>query len=132
MTEIVVVEKVCRDQAVSLAAAKGMMRLIERGFSRYGHPWDLPAIAGMENGVCVGLLLVKHDEVENTANVSLAWCDSSQPLLLTRLLTRLRRWCGEKGIGEVFFTYHDENDDMAKAAKAVRAEPYSHTYRVFL
>lgn len=132
MTEIVVIEKVCRSQPVSLAAAKGMMSLIERGFSRYGHPWDLPAIAGMKGDVCVGFLLIKHDEAENTANVSLAWCDDDHPDLLARLLMRLRHWCAEKDIREVFFTCHDDNGDMAKAAKALKAEPWTHTYRVCL
>lgn len=132
MVDIITLEKVCRSQPVSLAAAKGMMSLIERGFSRYGHPWDLPAIAGIEGGVCVGLLLIKHDEAENSANVSLAWCDDEHPGLLVRLLMSLRDWCTEKGVHEVFFTCHDENGDMAKAARALKAEPWTHTYRVRL
>ena len=132
MVQIVVIEKCCRSQPVSLAAAKGMMSLIERGFSRYGHPWDLPAIAAMDGGTCLGVLLVKHDEVENTANVSLAWCDDDHPDLLARLLLRLRQWCISKDIREVDFTCHDDNGDMAKAAKALNAEPWSHTYRVRL
>ena len=132
MVEIVVVEKVCRSQTVSHAAAKGMMSLIERGFSRYGHPWDLPAIAAMEGGECVGVLLIKHDDQDNTATVSLAWCDEKHQSVLAQMLLRFRSMCAEKDVKEVFFTCHDDNGMMAKAAKALSAERYSHTYRVFL
>lgn len=132
MTDIIFIDKVCRNQAATLAAAKGMLTLIERGFSRYGHPWDLPAIAAMTDGVCVGILLIKIDEVENSATVSLAWCDSDAPDILRRLLSRLRAMCREKAIAEVFFTCHDANDDMRKAARAVGAEPWSQTFKVVL
>lgn len=132
MSEIITLEKVCLNQAVSHAAAKGMMSLIERGFSRYGHPWNLPAIAAMEGEDCVGVLLIKHDEQDNTAAVSLAWCDEKHKSILARLLIRLRSMCEEKGVKEVFFTCHDENGMMAKAAKSLCAAPFSHTYRVFL
>lgn len=131
--EIIELEKVCRSQAVSIAAARGMMSLIESGFSRYGHSWDLPAIAAMIDGnACVGVLLIKHDEAENSANVSLAWCESGCQQTLAALLLRLRSWCGQRGIREVYFTAHTNNDTMRKAAAAVGATPWSQTFRVDL
>lgn len=130
--EIVEVEKICRDPAVTLAAAKGQMSLIERGFSRYGHSWACPAIAAMRDGVCLGVLIVEQDKDDLRANVELAWCDPAEPDVLARLLLRLRLWCKTKGVTEVFFTCHDDNSDMAKAAQALRATPYSRRYKVTL
>lgn len=134
------VDKVCRSQAASVAAARGSLSLIERGFSRYGHQWDAPAIVGVSDGErdgeavgeCVGILILDHHEASNTVTVALAWCQRDHPSLLARLLLQLRSWCGEKSVTEVFFTCHDDNSDMAKAAAALNAQPWTHSYRVVL
>lgn len=130
--EIIELEKVCRSQAVSIAAAHGAMSLIERGLSRYGHDWNAPAIAAMDGDRCIGVLLVTVDDAEKSANVSLAWCAADNPKTLTALLTRLRFWCRERQIREIFFTAHDDNEFMAKAATAVGATTWSRKFRVEL
>ncbi len=130
--QIIEIEKLVQSQAATVAAARGVMSLIERGLSRYGHAWNKPAIAAILAGECVGILCLEPDTDEKSVTVRLAWCDKRYPTVLAVLLTRLRSWCADKGFSEVFFTAHDENDDMAKAAALFQASTYSRTYRIVL
>lgn len=129
---VVLLNHVCRNQGASVAAARGALSLMERGFSRYGHAWDLPAIAAMDGSECVGVLLLEHLERENTLNVALAWCSDEHPRALAAMLLRLRDWCRFHSVSEVTFTAHQGNSHMEKAAAALQATMVSRTYRVKL
>lgn len=129
---IIQIDKVVKSRAVTLAAARGTMSLIERGLTRYGHAWDKPAIAAMCDDKCVGVICLSPDDTDLTVGVLLAWCDPACPEVLTRLLVNLRTWCRNRKITEVFFTAHDDNDDMSKAARVFGASGFSKTYRVAL
>lgn len=128
--KIVEVEKLASSNALSTAAARGSLSLMERGLVNYGAAWDKPAIGALDGDRCVGVLVLSHDDVENFVTVSLAWCDPAHPAALTRLLVRLRQWVRRRKAEHVYFTAHDANTDMARAAEAVSAEAYSRTYRV--
>lgn len=132
MISIAFHEKLVRSPEAVTASARGALSLMERGLTRYFPPWDKPVIVALYEGIAVGVLVVDFDLDELSASVRLAWCHSCHPTALASMLSRLRVECRDRQITEVFFTAHDENGDMARAAEATRATLHSRTFRVQL
>jgi len=124
------IEKLVRSPAAMQAAMRGSLALMERGLFLYPPDWATPALAAMEGDVCVGVLCLTYDADDSVARVDLAWCDPAHPSALKSLLLRLRRIARSKGLRYVRFLAHTANDDMAKAGKALGAEPFTLGYRI--
>lgn len=124
------IEKLVRSPAAMEAATRGSLILMEKGLHLYPPDWATPALAAMEGDRCVGVLCLTYDLDDSVARVDLAWCDPERPSALGALLLRLRRVAQAKGLRYVRFTAHADNDDMAKAGKALGAEPFTLGYRI--
>lgn len=124
MITIVEIDKLSHSRAATITAQRGALLLMERGITNYPASWDSKALAAMSGEACVGILTIKEDEDDLTVTVTHAHVttEGRSLMALGGLLVRLREKYRGTKFKEIWFTYHEANDDMAGAAKAFGAE----------